>query len=82
MCYVFYYSDTDEELKEWQMKFEERIALLESKICKLERELNDSDMRSSFLLQTINDSTREIGKLQAETDVLCCAHLLLLYLAV
>ncbi|CAA6659879.1 unnamed protein product [Spirodela intermedia] len=60
--------DTDEELKEWQMKFEERIALLESKICKLERELNDSEMRSSFLLQTINDSTREIGKLQAETD--------------
>lgn len=61
--------DTDEELKEWQMKFEERIALLETKISKLEREMNDEETKSSLLLQTINDTTREIGKLQAEADV-------------
>ncbi|KAM0935845.1 putative DNA repair protein Rad50 [Dioscorea sansibarensis] len=60
--------DTDEELKEWQSKFEERIALLQSKIGKLERELNDEEIKSSLLSQTINDSLREIGKLQAEAD--------------
>ncbi|URE31784.1 Rad50 zinc hook motif [Musa troglodytarum] len=60
--------DSDEELKEWQMKFEERIALLETKISKLEREMNDEETKSSLLLQTINDTTREIGKLQAEAD--------------
>ncbi|XP_029121555.1 DNA repair protein RAD50 isoform X4 [Elaeis guineensis] len=60
--------DTDEELKEWQTKFEERIAILETKISKLEREMNDEETKSSLLSQTINDSTREIGKLQAEAD--------------
>ncbi|XP_042426943.1 DNA repair protein RAD50-like [Zingiber officinale] len=60
--------DTDEELKEWQSKFEERITLLETKINKLEREMNDEETKSSLLLQTINDTTREMGKLQAEAD--------------
>ncbi|KAG1331800.1 hypothetical protein COCNU_02G017680 [Cocos nucifera] len=60
--------DTDEELKDWQTKFEERIAILETKISKLEREMNDEETKSSLLSQTINDSMREIGKLQAEAD--------------
>ncbi|XXG78635.1 hypothetical protein AAC387_Pa08g2540 [Persea americana] len=60
--------DTDEELKEWQSKFEERITLLRSKISKLEREMNDMETMSSSLMQTINESIREIGKLQAEAD--------------
>ncbi|XP_020111752.1 DNA repair protein RAD50 [Ananas comosus] len=60
--------DTDEELREWQTKFEERIALLETKINKLEREMKDEETKSSLLSQTINDSMREIGKLQAEAD--------------
>ncbi|KAK9140989.1 hypothetical protein Scep_010670 [Stephania cephalantha] len=60
--------DTDEELKEWQTKFEERIALLVSKISKLEREMNDMETKSSFLSHTIKDTTREIGKLQHEAD--------------
>ena len=68
-CFFFLNLDTDEELKEWQMKFEERIAILESKICKLERELNDCEMKSSFLSQNMTDSVRDIGKLQAEADV-------------
>ncbi|OAY65538.1 DNA repair protein RAD50 [Ananas comosus] len=55
---------TDEELREWQTKFEERIALLETKINKLEREMKDEETKSSLLSQTINDSMREIGKLQ------------------
>ncbi|KAJ3675731.1 hypothetical protein LUZ60_004773 [Juncus effusus] len=60
--------DTDEELKEWQTKFEERIALLETKIKKLEREMRDEEAKNSTLLKTINDCVREIGKLQAEAD--------------
>ncbi|RYR11654.1 hypothetical protein HN51_064735 [Arachis hypogaea] len=58
--------DTDEELMEWKTKFEERIGILQTKISKLERELNDIDTKSSFLKQTINDSIWEISKLQTE----------------
>uniref|UniRef100_A0A0A9AU83 DNA repair protein RAD50 n=1 Tax=Arundo donax TaxID=35708 RepID=A0A0A9AU83_ARUDO len=60
--------DTDEELMEWQTKFEERIALLEAKISKLGREMDDEGTKSSSLSKTISDLTREIGKLQAEAD--------------
>ncbi|KAL6899887.1 hypothetical protein ACP4OV_006545 [Aristida adscensionis] len=60
--------DTDEELMEWQTKFEERIALLETKISKLGRELDDEGKNSSMLSKSISDLTREIGKLQAEAD--------------
>lgn len=54
---------------EWKTKFEERIAILETKISKLEREMNDTDTKSSFLKQTINDSIWEISKLQTEAEV-------------
>ncbi|XP_062165203.1 DNA repair protein RAD50 [Alnus glutinosa] len=60
--------DTDEELKEWKTKFEERIALLESKISKLEREMNDTETKSSFLKKTINEYIWEISKLQTEAE--------------
>lgn len=66
---LFYWTDTDEELKEWKTKFEEKIALLESKISKLEREMNDMDTKSSFLKQTITDYIWEISRLQSEADV-------------
>uniref|UniRef100_A0ACD5Z3N4 Uncharacterized protein n=1 Tax=Avena sativa TaxID=4498 RepID=A0ACD5Z3N4_AVESA len=59
---------TDEELKEWQTKFEERIALMETKIGKLERDMNDEKTSSSSLSVTMNDLTLEIGKLQAEAN--------------
>lgn len=65
----FSLSDTDEELKEWKTKFEERIALLESKISKLEREMNDSETKSSFLKQTISEHIWEISRLQTEAEV-------------
>ncbi|KAL6343225.1 hypothetical protein AAG906_021136 [Vitis piasezkii] len=61
--------DTDEELNEWKTKFEERIALLESKISKLEREMDDTETKGSFLKQTINDYIWEISKLQTEAEV-------------
>jgi DNA repair protein RAD50 len=62
--------DTDEELKEWQTKFEERITLMETKIGKLEREMNDEKTSTSSLSVTMNDLTLEIGKLQAEANVM------------
>lgn len=61
--------DTDEELREWKTKFEERIAILESKVSKLEREMNDMETKSSFLKQTINEYIWEISKLQTEAEV-------------
>ncbi|EXB73671.1 hypothetical protein L484_026832 [Morus notabilis] len=60
--------DTDEELDEWKTKFEERILLLEVKIKKLEREMNDIETKSSSLNQSIKDSIRDISKLQTEVE--------------
>lgn len=60
--------DTDEELREWQAKFEERITHLKSKISKLERELTDTSTESAVITKTINDTFRDMGKLQAEAD--------------
>lgn len=64
-----HWSDTDEELKEWKNKFEERIAILESKISKLDREMTDTETKSSFLKQTISDYIWENSKLQNEAEV-------------
>lgn len=74
--FILFWSDTDEELNEWKTKFEERIALLESKISKLEREMNDTETKSSFLKQTINEYIWEISKLQTEAEVSETMHIL------
>ncbi|KAK3020639.1 hypothetical protein RJ639_046423 [Escallonia herrerae] len=60
--------DTDEELLEWKTKFGEKIALLNSKIRKLEREMNDIETKSSLLKEGINESIWEISKLQRDAD--------------
>ncbi|PHU18373.1 DNA repair protein RAD50 [Capsicum chinense] len=60
--------DTDEELREWKTKFDERIALLESKISKLEREMNDTEAKSSFLKESVTNYIVEISKLQADAE--------------
>lgn len=60
--------DTDEELQEWKTKFDEKIASLESNICKLEREMNDMETKGSFLKQNINEYIREISRLQTEAE--------------
>ncbi|KAI3424599.1 Zinc-hook domain-containing protein [Psidium guajava] len=60
--------DTDEELTEWKTKFDQRIALLESKIGKLEREMNDTETKSSFLKKSINECIWEISRLQTEAE--------------
>lgn len=55
---------------EWQTKFEEKIALLETKISKLGRDMNDEASNSSILSKQHSELTHEIGKLQAEADVI------------
>lgn len=63
------WTDTDEELMEWKTKFDERIAVLESKISKLDREMNDMENKSNFLKKTIDNYIWEISRLQTEADV-------------
>nr|VDC88720.1 unnamed protein product [Brassica oleracea] len=65
--------DTMEELKEWKSKFEERIALLETKIRKMERELDDTATTISSLHNAKTNYMLEISKLQTEAE----AHMLL-----
>ncbi|KAK7379637.1 hypothetical protein VNO80_05101 [Phaseolus coccineus] len=60
--------DSDELLMEWKTKFEERIAILEAKIRKLERELNDAAEKGTALTNIIGHSIKEIAKLQAEAE--------------
>lgn len=55
---------------EWQTKFEERIALLETKISKLGRDMDDEESKSSILSRQYDELTHDIGKLQAEADVI------------
>ncbi|PIN18897.1 DNA repair protein RAD50, ABC-type ATPase/SMC superfamily [Handroanthus impetiginosus] len=65
--------DTEEELNEWKSKFDERIALLESKISKLLREKADIQDKSRVLADVIANNMKEIAKLQAAAE----AHLTL-----
>ncbi|KAM2711178.1 hypothetical protein EV1_031322 [Malus domestica] len=65
--------DTDEELKEWKTKFEEKISLLETKIRKLEREENDAESKITFLEKTLKESIWEISKLENEAEVHLCS---------
>lgn len=62
-------SDTIEELKEWKSKFEERIALLETKIRKMEREMDDTETTISSLHNAKTNYMLEISKLQTEAEV-------------
>ncbi|KAL6185682.1 hypothetical protein ACLB2K_041810 [Fragaria x ananassa] len=60
--------DTDEELKEWKTKFDDRIRDLGTQIFKLEREQDDTKTKSNFLGQTIKDSIWDVSKLQNEAN--------------
>lgn len=60
--------DTDEELKEWKTKFEERTAVLKSKISKWEREMKDSNIKSDLLKATDKEYIQEISRLQTEAE--------------
>ncbi|KAG9136172.1 hypothetical protein Leryth_003783 [Lithospermum erythrorhizon] len=63
--------DTDEELIEWQAKFEEKLQIVKTKLGKLEREKNDMESKSSVLKETIKKSIWHISKLKHEAE----AHL-------
>lgn len=71
LIYVLYISfiDTDEELNEWKFKFDERIAILESKISKLLREKEDVDEKVRVLTEVNGENTKDIAKLQAASEV-------------
>ncbi|CAN8315648.1 unnamed protein product [Cochlearia groenlandica] len=60
--------DTIEELREWKSKFEERIALLETKIRKMDREMDDTDTTISSLNNAKTNYMLEISKLQTEAE--------------
>ena len=54
---------------EWNGKFRERIADLEDKIEKLERDKTNIKAKSSRCQPQINEYIKNVGKLQAEYDV-------------
>lgn len=60
--------DSDEELEEWRVKFDEKVAQQESQISKLERELNDLKETEKILNERIIQYITEISKLQTEAD--------------
>lgn len=62
--------DTDEELDEWKSKFDERIAILENKIRKLQREKEDIEGKKRVLTDEIAKNVDEIAKLQAAAEVI------------
>ncbi|CAI0437691.1 unnamed protein product [Linum tenue] len=61
-------TDDDETLIGCKNTFDEFVANLNTKISKLEREMNDSEVKASFLKKNVNEYIREISRLQAETD--------------
>lgn len=71
---IYFFLDTDEELNEWKSKFDERIAILESKISKLLREKADIEDKSRVLADVIGKNTKEIAKLQAAAEVILLAR--------
>ncbi|KAL8515845.1 hypothetical protein ACS0TY_014518 [Phlomoides rotata] len=60
--------DTDEELNEWNSKFDGRIASLELKLNKLSREKEDTEEKSRALSEVIAKNNKEIANLQAAIE--------------
>lgn len=67
--HIYFSLDTDEELNEWKSKFDERIAVLETKVNKLSREKMDNKETSRHLEDDIAKNIKEIAKLQALIEV-------------
>ncbi|KAL8255468.1 hypothetical protein R6Q59_030535 [Mikania micrantha] len=62
--------DPDEDLREWNTKFSERIAVLKDKINKSKRAIEDIETKSSFSQQQINDNIAKISKCQTEVEII------------
>lgn len=60
--------DPDEDLREWNAKFSERIAVLDDKINKSKREVEDLETKSSLSQKQINDYAVKVSKLQTEAE--------------
>ncbi|GAB2227860.1 hypothetical protein Drorol1_Dr00009687 [Drosera rotundifolia] len=60
--------DTDEELREWKTKFDQRIARLDIMIEKLKRENVDIETRIAFLKESIESYICDVSKLQVEAE--------------
>lgn len=60
--------DTDEELMEWQAKFEQNLGVLKIKISKGERDMADQTTQIEILNKKYNQECVNIGKQQAEAD--------------
>ncbi|KAI3823111.1 hypothetical protein L1987_04540 [Smallanthus sonchifolius] len=60
--------DPDEDLREWHAKFSERIAVLEDKINKSQREIEDIETKRSNSQEQINDHIAEVSKLRTEVE--------------
>lgn len=64
---------------EWKTKFDDRVAVLESNISKLEREMSDTETKISSRKQFMTNYIWEISKLQTEANVIllasCCFSL-------
>lgn len=60
--------ETDEELKEWKDKFDEKIAQQDLLISKLERERSDLEYKIKILADNRTEIIIEISKLQSEAE--------------
>lgn len=60
--------DTDEELMDWQTKFEQNLGALKIKISKGERDVVDLSTQMEILSKKYNQECVNIGKQQAEAD--------------
>ncbi|XP_021745929.1 LOW QUALITY PROTEIN: DNA repair protein RAD50-like [Chenopodium quinoa] len=60
--------ETDEELKEWKEKFDEKISQQDRLIAKLVREGDDLEKTSNILSKKITEYLVEISKLQSAAD--------------
>lgn len=65
--------ETDEQLMEWKVKFDEKMALQDSLASKLKREMDDLDSTRKVLGNKIIEYITEISQLQSEAN----AHALL-----
>lgn len=62
-------SETDEELKEWKEKFDEKISQQDKLISRLARDADDLEKTCSTLDKKSTDYVIEISKLQSAADV-------------
>lgn len=61
--------DPDEDLRKWNEQFNARIAVLQDKIKKSNRDIKDIETKSNISQQQINKYNGEVGKLKKEAEI-------------